>query len=405
MLGVSPSSIAQGTALAVAITVIFCVTLLVLPVILLVFLTTAPKNMTDSISWLEKFFDKLAAYQTHHPWKVLLGILAITVFMLVGASQVFFSTSNSNWIPDDDPVALSFRELEYVFGQSDSIQITLTSTRSDLREVSTVRDIQELEAKLSGLREVSSIQSVFSDMPLDSAAIYQQSLKQKDSFNTDFTFSTITLRSEGFAPDESGESRILSELKPILANTAIHNTDVALFGDVVRFQELGESLQRDTGVTTAIGLLLVFAVATLLYFSLAVGIIALIPIIIAVLWAVGLMGWFGVPFTSLSTGIVSLVLGIGVDFSIHLVNSIRQAKASRSMEKRIARALHTTGGAIFLSSITTLFGFLALTFAQLLGTQRLGWSLGFSIFSVFWVTILFVPVIISLRAKVLGQQT
>ena len=38
------------------------------------------------------------------------------------------------------------------------------------------------------------------------------------------------------------------------------------------------------------------------------------PIIVAVTWALGLMGYFGIPFTSLSTGIISLVLGIGVDF-------------------------------------------------------------------------------------------
>jgi predicted RND superfamily exporter protein len=171
----------------------------------------------------------------------------------------------------------------------------------------------------------------------------------------------------------------------------------SLYGDSIRFEELGNSLQQDAGATTMIGLGLVFVVASILYMSFRVGIISLVPIIISVLWAVGLMGFLKVPFTSLSTGIISLVLGVGVDFSIHLVDSIqKEFDKGKDTERAISEALFTSGSAILLSSFTTFFGFLALTFAQLLGTQRLGFSLAFSIISVFFVSITLVPAIMSL---------
>ncbi len=62
----------------------------------------------------------------------------------------------------------------------------------------------------------------------------------------------------------------------------------------------------------------------------------------------------------------------------------------------VFETMTTSGKAIFLSSLTTLVGFLALTFAKLLGTQRLGWSLAFSILAVFIVTMTLVPTVMKL---------
>ena len=405
VLGVSPSSQAQGQVLALAITLIFVVTMLMLPLLLFIFVKAPPRGGRESISFINGVFSYLARIQTYHPGKVLAFVGVITVFMLFGAAQIGFSTSNSNWIPDDDPVAVSFRENAYAFGEQDSLTIVVTSTRGDLRSIHTVRDLEVLETKLRGIPGVVSVNNPFSGVPASDTAIQERALSRAQSFNSDFTLTTLTVISEGTLIDESGSSAFLSEVQDIVRTTPIHNADTSLFGDIVRFSELGESLQQDAAITTVAGLILVFIVASLLYTSLAVGVVALAPIIIAVIWAVGLKGFFGIPFTSLSTGIISLVLGIGVDFSIHLVSSIQQKlKHTKNTQQAIDQALHTTGGAILLSSITTFFGFLALTFASLLGTQRLGWSLAFSILAVFVVTMLFVPAVMSIKQRRVKQR-
>ncbi len=54
-------------------------------------------------------------------------------------------------------------------------------------------------------------------------------------------------------------------------------------------------------------------------------------------------------------------------------------------------------GTLFLTSITTFIGFLSLVLAALLRIQRLGLSLAFNIASVFLVTIVLVPAILSLQ--------
>lgn len=407
ILGSSPASQSQGIVLSLAITIIFLTTVLLLPVLLVLFVREARASAGGAPAFVERFYDRLARLQARHPWRVILGVLGITVVMLFGAAQVGFSTSNSNWIPDDDPISEQFRELTFVFGNTDQLTIIVESTRGDLRNVQTSEDAQRLVARLEALPSIDSVQSPFADLPADPARVHEElSGPRASSFNKDFTLTTIVLSSSGFQINDAGESTILGQVRQTLDREPLYDAKVSLYGDVVRFDELGTSLQADTARTSLIGLGLVFLVASLLYFSLVVGVVALIPIILAVIWAVGLMGYFGVPFNSLSTGIVSLVLGIGVDFSIHLVNGVRYGmRRVGELEKAIRHALHTTGGAIFLSSVTTFFGFIALTFAQLLGTRRLGFSLAFSILSVFVVTILFVPAVLSARRSLLQERT
>uniref|UniRef100_UPI0026301C12 MMPL family transporter n=1 Tax=uncultured Kiloniella sp. TaxID=1133091 RepID=UPI0026301C12 len=329
------------------------------------------------------------------------GVGFVTVIMIYGASQVQFSTSNSNWIPEDDPISISFRELDYNFGTSERFSVLLTANDGDLRNVQTQRDVTILREKLLSIPEIEAVSSPYDGLDYDSTSVYTTLTNERsDQFNRDFTLTQLSISTSNLGQDEEGKSPVYREVIEIIEQTPVANADVSLYGDIVRFDELGDSLQQDAGVTTMMGFALVFLVASILYASIYVGLLSLFPIIIAIIWSVGLMGFFGVPFTSLSTGIVSLVLGIGVDFSIHIVDGIRKyISKTNNIRKSIEETLLTSGKAIFLTSITTFVGFLALTFAQLLGTQRLGFSLAFGILSVFIVTLLVVPSTLSIIYK------
>lgn len=402
ILGVSPSSQAQGIVLAIGITVIFLTTFILFPILITVFAQKINPRPNYIFRKILEGLGKLAAYQTKYSKKILWGIGILTLVMIYGASQVQFSTSNSNWIPDDDPVSSAFRELNSAYGKSDTITIVLISQKEDLRNSQVLRDINKIKTLIESLPNVDSVTSAFDNLEYDDVKIHDKltNTNLKNQFNEDFTLTTLTINSQNLNQGDDGKSVVLKEVRKIIETYPIYNTDISLYGDVVRFDELSDSLQRDAGITTVVGLALVFFVATSIYVSLNVGLLALVPIIIAVIWAVGLMGFFKVPFTSLSTGIVSLVLGVGVDFSIHLVDSIKKyTNRFNDIKKAIEMSLATSGKAIFLSSLTTFIGFSALTFAKLLGTQRLGWSLAFAILSVFIVTMTLVPAVMNLLYK------
>ncbi|MCA9497298.1 MAG: MMPL family transporter [Nanoarchaeota archaeon] len=400
IFGVSPSSQSQGLVLAMGISVIYATTMILFPILMTVFaknIHLKPNKVFDKIL---SFFGKLAVFQVKYAKTVIIFIFLITAVMIYGASKVQFSTSNSNWIPDDDPVSESFRGIVNDFGGNfDSIEIILISEKGDLRDVQVARDVNKLISQIKGIPYIDIISSPYDGLEYSENKIFEEltyNPNLRNQFNQDWTLTRIKIINRNLQQDEAGKSIVLKEVRAIVENNDVYNTKMSLYGNAVRFNELGDALEKDAGVTTLLGLTLVFFVASTVYASLAIGMLSLIPIILAVIWTVGLMGFFSIPFTSLSTGIISLVLGIGVDFSIHLVDGIKKYSRRYNFDKAVFETMSTSGKAIFLSSLTTFVGFLALTFAQLLGTQRLGWSLAFSIVSVFIVSILFVPSILKL---------
>jgi hydrophobe/amphiphile efflux-3 (HAE3) family protein len=400
--GISPSSQGQGLVLSLGITIIYLTTIILLPSLIYLFGGLTCPVESEIVKKVKQGLLKLAKIQTKKPKLVLIVIGVITVLMFFGASNVSFSTSNNNWVPDGDPVAESFRKQSLAFGSDfSSLTVVVQSTRDDLRNVQTVRDIQKITRLLEGLEEVISVESPFKDLPLEKSEIIKRTSNElKSDFNKDYTLSTIDIRVTDFGESDSGDSGLREEIFELFEENPIYFADISYYGDTVRFSEVGESLQRDTFTTTLIALSLVFILASLTYASPIVGLIALLPVIIGVLWTVGFMGLLNVPFTSLSSGLIALVLGAGVDFSIHLVNStFNSIKKGKDLFHALEHTIAHTGTPILLSSATTFLGFLSLLLATLLGVQRLGMSLALSILSVFLVTIVMVPAILAVTNK------
>ena len=402
IFGIGPSSKDQGIVLSLAIFLVFVITFLVVPVFIYAF---SKKIKVRENKYFEKFINlisNLAVYQSRYPKIVLSIILVITIVMIFGASKVYMSTSNSNWLPNNDKVNEAFTENLYVFKDSsfDSFDVVLETTKGDFRDIEKIRDINRITQKILGQPVIDSIESPFENLEYDKNEIWNTLTNERSIyFNSDFTFTRIRLYSSNLGEDEEGKSVALNEIREILSGEEIYNTKISYFGDVVRFDELSDIMQRDTAVTTMISFLGVFLIVSIIYASLKIGVLSIIPILISLIWTLGFMGFFNIPFTQLSTGLLSLILGIGIDFTIHLVDNIKRNLVKLNLESSIRDTIKSSGSAIFLSSFTTFFGFLALLEANLLGIQRLGLGLSIAIFSVFIISISCVPALYSLFYK------
>ena len=399
IFGIGPSSKDQGIVLSLAIFLVFVITFLVVPVFIFAF---SQKIKIRENKYFERFIEiisNLAVYQSRYPKVVLSVILLITFVMIFGATKVYMSTSNSNWLPNDDKVNEAFKENDYVFQDNsfESFDIVLETTKGDFRDIQKIKDINRITEKVLAHPRIDSISSPFENLEYDKNEIWETLTNDRyTSFNSDFTYTRISLYSLNLGEDDTGKSITLLEIKEMLSSEDIYNTKISYFGDVVRFNELGDTMQKDTGITTIISFIGVFLIVSIIYASLKIGVLSIVPILISLIWTLGFMGFFNVPFTQLSTGLLSLILGIGIDFAIHLVDNIKRNLIHKGLEESIKDTIKSSGSAIFLSSFTTFFGFLALLGANLLGVQRLGLGLSIAIFSVFVVSICLVPALYSL---------
>ncbi|MYI56678.1 MAG: MMPL family transporter [Acidimicrobiia bacterium] len=145
-----------------------------------------------------------------------------------------------------------------------------------------------------------------------------------------------------------------------------------------------------TTIAVALGILALFFWATLRRPTL--GIIAVGPIVLVLIWVLGTMALLGIPYTLITSIITALSIGIGVDYTIHVIHRYREEFARvRNPEKAAIRTLATTGSALLGSALTTAFGFGVLVFSPLEGTQQFGITAAITIAYSLIVAILVVP--------------
>ncbi len=126
-----------------------------------------------------------------------------------------------------------------------------------------------------------------------------------------------------------------------------------------------------TTIAVALGVLAIFFWVTVRQPALAV--IAVGPIVLVLVSVLGTMALLGIPYSLVTSIITALSIGIGVDYTIHVIHRYREEfTRSRNPESAAVRTLETTGSALLGSAMTTALGFGVLIASPLAASQQFG---------------------------------
>ncbi len=124
--------------------------------------------------------------------------------------------------------------------------------------------------------------------------------------------------------------------------------------------------------------------------------ISLLIVIMAAVWALGFMGLFGFKITILTAIIPALIIVIGVPNTIFLINKYQQEIISHGNQARsLQRVISKTGNAIFMTNLTTAFGFATFMIVNNRLLREFGIVASLGVFSIFIISILLIPIIYS----------
>ena len=118
-------------------------------------------------------------------------------------------------------------------------------------------------------------------------------------------------------------------------------------------------------------------------------IISGLPTLCAVWVTLGLIGLTDYEVTMTVILVGPIVLSLGVSYGLHITN--RYAESKGTPQEKMSAALQSTGRAVFLSAMTTIIGFISLTFAPMKPIQTVGWALAAGIVVVYILTMIMVP--------------
>ena len=153
----------------------------------------------------------------------------------------------------------------------------------------------------------------------------------------------------------------------------------------------GQTQAISTTIAVALGILALFFWLTLRQPFLAF--IAVGPIVLVLIWVLGTMALLGIPYTLVTSIITALSIGIGVDYTIHVIHRYREEFTRvRNPEVAASRTLATTGSALLGSALTTALGLGVLVASPIAASQEFGMTAAITIvYSLIMSTVLVPP--------------
>ncbi|QLD85917.1 MMPL family transporter [Natronomonas halophila] len=175
----------------------------------------------------------------------------------------------------------------------------------------------------------------------------------------------------------AGEAEIADQIRPVAEPVDGDGLDAIATGQPVMNQAVAEGLLSTVINSLAITLAVVLGVLAAVYRRLegyaSLGAVTITPVLLAVVWITGSMAALGIPFNVMTALITSFTIGLGVDYSIHVVERyVSELNAEVGKQEALERAVFGTGGALLGSTASTAGGIAILGLALLVPLQQFG---------------------------------
>ncbi len=125
------------------------------------------------------------------------------------------------------------------------------------------------------------------------------------------------------------------------------------------FRRFDELLIQSQVQSLALATLMVLTMVSLLHRSLKRGILSVIAILVPLVYMLGLMGWTGIPLNFGTVLVGALILGLGIDGSIHIIYfESLNLRGKVPAERALLQSIRHVGRAVLTANSTTVAGFL-----------------------------------------------
>lgn len=351
-----------------------------------------------------------------HRYRVLGASVIIVIIFSIGLIRIDAVSYLVDGVPADSQLKRDMEFFEENFSGIMPMEIVVdTHKKRSATRMATLRQVEELEAFLVQQEAIAQPVSLVSFVKAARQAFYNNDssfyalpnnrdrafilryLKNTEASANDSSGTEIGNENSPLAllnglADSSGQQLRISlkvadigsnEIKDLVENKIQPKVD-EIFGDTdadvfitgasLLFTKGNEFLIDNLLVSLLIAFGIIAVIMAMLFGSIRMIFISLIPNVIPLIITAGIMGFVGIPLKPSTAIIFSIVFGISVDDSIHFLAKYRQElKANRFFVPiAISKSLRETGTSMIYTSIILFCGFIIFAGSSLSGTQYLG---------------------------------
>ncbi|MCO6500780.1 MAG: MMPL family transporter [Vicingus serpentipes] len=391
-----------GIVAAIDIFVVFLLSILLIPII---FSFLAPpkerhtKHLENKI--MVAVVSKMGYLVTYHRKWIYIVTVMVVVLSVYGMSLMTTTGNIIDDLPKDDPIVEDLKFFEHSFNGVMPFEVIVDTKKSGgvfANNGKVLYKIQKLQKEFANHPEFSKPLSIveaikfsyqaykngnpkFYILPpateLNKLKKYIQEDDKKNKFNS-FIDSTNQRTRISFQMADIGTQEMDRLLKDIRSkvDTIFPPQDykVTLTGTSVIFLKGTDYLVDNLFTSLTLAIVLIASLMSVLFSSVRMVLVSLIPNLLPLLTTAGLMGFFDIPIKPSTILIFSIAFGITVDDTIHFLAKYRQELKHHQWNIKEAAhiALRETGVSMIYTSIILFFGFGVFTVSSFGGTVALG---------------------------------
>jgi uncharacterized protein len=173
---------------------------------------------------------------------------------------------------------------------------------------------------------------------------------------------------------ELNRNELINEVRAGLqSNFGLTPEQVEVSGMLVLYNNVLQSLYQSQILTLGVVLGVIMVMFLILFQSLRIAVLCIIPNIIAALLVLGIMGWLGIPLDIMTITIAAISVGIGVDNTIHYMHRFRREFHRLGNYKAAMYVCHgSIARAMYFTSLTIVAGFSILVLSNFIPTIVFG---------------------------------
>ena len=356
---------------------------------------------------IEKFF----RFIINNPKLTLSSFLSITIAWAMFIPKLSIDFSIEHLFSNNDPEVEKYFSFRDSFGREDNV-LTLIYEPIDFLDNELYQELEELNYNLEELEGISSVASIFSLSDIDTNAwlgdIYDSNKWNRNtvhkklqyihsdpsigprvlSKNLQFGAFMLTLSDE--VNNHQDRSNILEKIQKLTFETSPRWT---FSGVSVLRTEYVKYMLKDNFIFLPPIAILVISILIYIFRNWVFVLLPVMTVLISVVWLLGIMGLFNLEINIMTYIVPTLIFIIGISDAIHIQARFKEhlSKDNVAPKDSLLITMLQMSKVIFLTSITTSIGFIALTTTSISIVQEFGLEISLGVMIAWLVSIIIVP--------------
>ena len=377
------------------------------------------------------YLDRYTAFMLRHRWLVLASAVAVMVVLTAGLQFITISNDWRDLLDEDNPQLVAFDALEDTYTATHAAVIAIAPKGESVFTREALGAIEELteaawrvpwSSRVDSLTNYSHSEAVEDDLNVELLVDDAGSLSDDDLARIErIALSQIDVAGRLVSHDGRVAGLVMSFALPkdeyaaviqisdylhgLLDEARADHPDIAyhLTGDVFVNSAMSEALDDDMRILGPTAFLVVVSVAAILLRSLF-GTLSLVIVLIFVLTStMGVIGWTGLVLNSANSGIPPIIMTVAIAHSVHIVSTIMSGMSQGlDRDTAVVQSLRDNAWPVFLTTATTMIGFLSLNASDSPPFRVLGNLVAFGMLCAFVYSMTLLPallLVLPLRAR------